>query len=122
MLDSWAWIEYYRGSAYGKKVQRIIEGDEEAYISTLNIAEVFRWFLRYYSEEEAEEERTTMKQRCVVMAVDDEVAVEAAKIRHRIGFSLGDSIILATARMVKAKVVTGDRDFKGLTDSLYLGK
>ncbi len=122
LVDSWAWIEYYRGGAYGRKVREIIEGGEEAYISTVNLAEVYRWFLRHYSEKEAEQERATMKERCITVAVDEEIAVEAAKIRHKEGFSLGDSMILATARKVKAKVVTGDKAFKGLKDAIYLGE
>jgi len=105
----------------GRKVQPIIEGSEEAYVSTINVAEVYRWFLLHYGEKEAEEERTAITGRCIVMAVDEDIAVDAAKIRHRQGFSLGDSIILATALKVKAKVVTGDRAFKELREALYMG-
>jgi len=122
LLDSWAWIEYYRGGVYGRRVREIIEGREEAYVSTVNIAEVYRWLLSHYGGKEAEEERAAMKERCIVIPVDEEVAVEAAKIRHKEGLSLGDSIILATARKVKAKVVTGDKAFKELKDALYLGE
>lgn len=121
LLDSWAWIEYYRGGAAGHKVREIIEGNEEAYISAVNIAEVYRWFLRHYSAKEAEDERAAMKERCIVLPVDEALAVEAARIKHASGLSLGDSIILATARKVQAKVVTGDQAFKGLKDALYLG-
>ncbi len=121
LIDSWAWIEYYRGSGYGERAREIIEGNEEAYISAVNIAEIYRWLLRYYGEIEAEEERKSLKNRCIIVPVDEGIAVEAAKIRHKMGLGLGDSIVLATARKVGAKVVTGDRAFKELKEVIYLG-
>ncbi|HHF55597.1 MAG TPA: type II toxin-antitoxin system VapC family toxin, partial [Thermoplasmatales archaeon] len=47
LIDSWAWIEYFRGSEYGGKVKKYIEGKEKAIISAINIAEVYRWILRF---------------------------------------------------------------------------
>jgi predicted nucleic acid-binding protein len=120
LLDSWAWIEYYRGSALGEKVRPIIEGSEEAYVSTINIAEVYRWFLWSYGPREAELERKTIKERCLIAPVDESTAVEAAKVRHGAKLSLGDSIILATARKFAAKVVTGDRELKGMKDVQFI--
>jgi len=35
--------------------------------------------------------------------------------------ALADSIILATAKQAKAKILTGDPDFRGLKDILYIG-
>jgi predicted nucleic acid-binding protein len=120
LLDSWAWIEYYRGSALGEKVRLIIEGSEEAYVSTINIAEAYRWFLSSYGPREAELERKTVKERCLIAPVDEGIAVEAAKVRHGVKLSLGDSIILATARKFAAKVVTGDKELKGMKDVLFV--
>jgi len=126
LLDSWAWTngvrgivnkEYYRGGALGEKVRPIIEGSEEAYVSTINIAEVYRWFLSSYGPREAELERKTIKERCLIAPV---IAVEAAKVRHGMKLSLGDSIILATAHKFAAKVVTGDRELKGMKDVLFI--
>jgi predicted nucleic acid-binding protein len=121
LLDSWSWIEYYRGSTLGSEVRPIIEGSEEAYVSTINIAEVYRWFLSSYGAEEAERERKTIKDRCLIAPVDEDIAVEAAKVRHRVKLSLGDSIIVATARKLGAKIVTGDRELKGMKEVLFIG-
>ncbi len=98
----------------------IIEGQEEAYVSTINIAEVYRWFLSSYGPKEAEQERKTINERCLVASVDEDIAVEAAKVRHRAKLSLGDSIILATARKLGAKVVTGDKELKGMKEVLFI--
>ena len=121
LIDSWAWIEYYRGSTLGENVRPVIEGNEEAYVSTISIAEVYRWFLSSYGPREAELERRTIKERCLLAPVDEGIAVEAAKVRHGAKLSLGDSIVLATARKYAAKVVTGDRELKGIKDVLFIG-
>ena len=65
--------------------------------------------------------RDTIKDRCLIAPVDEEIAVEAAKVRHRVQLSLGDSIIVATARKLDAKVVTGDKELKGMKEVLFIG-
>lgn len=122
LIDSWAWIEYFRGSEAGKKAREYIEGGEELLVSTVNLAEIYRWFLKYYDEASAEKARGIIKRRCVIIDVDEEIAVKAAKIRHEMGWGLGDSIIYATARRENAKVLTGDEDFKGVEGVIYIGK
>ncbi|MBI2077200.1 MAG: hypothetical protein HYT80_02345, partial [Euryarchaeota archaeon] len=54
MIDSWAWIEYFRGTDAGKKARTHIEGEHAAVVSAVNIAEVFRWFLAHASAPHAE--------------------------------------------------------------------
>ena len=60
-----------------------------------------------------------------------EVALESAKCymelsekAKRVGIrtpSLFDPMILATARVLKAKVITGDEHFKNLPETLWIG-
>jgi predicted nucleic acid-binding protein len=99
LTDSWAWIEYFRGSKAGEQIKGVIEDSEEKMIiSTINIAEVYRSILRFYSEDFAEEKIEAMKQRAFVCDVIEEIAVEAAKIKHKKKWGLGDSLIYATAK------------------------
>ncbi len=44
-----------------------------------------------------------------------------ARFKGTLKLSLADSIILATAKTRGAKVVTGDKDFKGVSDTLFIG-
>ena len=120
LIDSWAWIEYFKGSKKGEKAKKYIEGKERAIISAINIAEVYRWILKYYDEKIAEEKRKVMKERCFVISVDDEIAVNAAKIRNERKWGLGDSLIYATAKKENASVLTGDPDFKGLENVIFI--
>lgn len=121
MIDSWSWIEYWRGGPQAEKASEYIEGSHPAIVSTINLAEVYFWVLRHYDEKTAEEKKETLAKRCFLIPPDEGIAVSAAKAKRTLKLSLADSIILATAQARDAKVVTGDKDFKALPDTLYIG-
>ncbi|MCK4367195.1 MAG: type II toxin-antitoxin system VapC family toxin [Thermoplasmata archaeon] len=121
LIDSWAWIEYWRGGPGSKDAAVFIEGKEEAYVSTINIAEVYRWFLAFYDDVAAEEAIQTIRERCHRVSVSTDIAVDAAKTRHRKKWGLGDSLIFATAEHVDARIVTGDPDFREEDRTIFLG-
>ena len=55
LIDSWAWIEYWRGGAHSNQAAEFIEGSEMALASTINLTETFYWVLSHYGEKKAEE-------------------------------------------------------------------
>jgi len=122
LIDSWSWIEYWRGGPHSAKAAKFIEGSEMALGSTINLTETYFWVLRHYGEKNAEEKRETLKKRCFLIPVDEEIAVEAARLKSGLKTSLADSLILATARGRGAKVVTGDPDFKQIPDAIFIGE
>ena len=122
LIDSWAWIEYFKGSKSGGQVKEIIEdSDERAVISAVNVAEVYGWILRYYDEGVAEEKRAAMRERAFVCDVDEEIAVEAARTKQQKKWGLGDAIVFATAKKSEATIVTGDPHFRDLENVIFLG-
>ena len=121
LLDSWAWIEYWRGSKNADKAGSYIESSEEAIASSVNLAEIYFWILRQYGQKQAEAKKGILEQRCFIMNLDPSIAVEAAKIKHDRKMALADSIVLATAIKSNAKVATGDPDFKGLKEVIFIG-
>src|SRR5438552_17060862 len=121
LIDSWAWIEYWRGGPESAKAAKFIEGSDTALASTVNLTETFLRVLRHYGEKKAEEKRETLKKRCFLVPLNEEIAVEAARLKSSLKTGLADSIILATARSRGAKVVTGDPDFKHIPDTIFLG-
>ncbi len=120
MIDSWSWIEYWKGTRHSEKASRYIEGTDTAIVSTINLAEIYFSILRDYDEAKAREKLDTVRKRCFLIPLDDKTAVEAARLKHSLKLAMADSIILATARARNAKVVTGDKDFKGLPDTLFI--
>ena len=127
LVDSWSWIEYLKGTLPGEKVREVIENStERVIVSAVNIAEVYKAFLRDFpypkNEHLAEDSRAAIVQRSFVYDVDEEIAVESARINHKMKLGLGNSIIYATAKREAAKVLTGDPHFKGVKDTIYLGE
>jgi predicted nucleic acid-binding protein len=122
LIDSWAWIEFFQGSDAGKVVMGYLDDDQDLIISAVNLAEVYRWILHFYDERIAEEKKAAMKERCLLIDVDEEIAVEAARIKHRLKWGLGDSIVYATARREAASVLTGDGGFQGQNDVIFLNR
>ncbi|CAG0948934.1 hypothetical protein METP3_00072 [Methanosarcinales archaeon] len=123
MLDSFAWMEYFMGSPKGEKVQKLVDDDSQLYTSPIVIAEIYSKSLR--TDGKAEERKDFIIKRCVVVAFDVKIAVEAAKIhaQNRVkihDFGLADAIILASARSRKTKVLTGDPHFKNFKDAVML--
>jgi len=60
-----------------------------------------------------------------LVPVDREVALRSGELNHErkkavAGWGMADSVVLTTARVVSAKVVTGDRHFQGLPDVVLL--
>lgn len=120
LLDSWTWIEYWKGGESASEAAKYIEGDEESIVSAINITEIYFWVARYYDKEKADEKIGTIQKRCHVVGVGKEVAIGAANIRLTNKLALADSLILATAREAGGKVVTGDPDMKGLEDVIFI--
>lgn len=121
LIDSWAWIEYWKGGRLAREAAAYIDGEEEAVVSTINLAEVHLWVARSYGDATADDKVATMEKRCHVVPVERDVALEAARIKKKDKLGLADSLILATARHVGGSVVTGDSDMKGLRDVVLLG-
>ena len=121
LIDSWAWIEYWKGGKDALRAAEHIEGTEGAVVSAVNVAEVYFWVMRYYGEELADRRVNTLRRRCHTVELDGDMAISAAKLKmaHRLG--LADSFILATARASKAKIVTGDPDLKNFEDVVFIG-
>lgn len=120
LIDSWAWIEYWKGGKFAEEAASYIDGEEESVVSTINLAEVYAWVARSYGDATAGEKVATMEKRCHVVPVERDVAVEAAKIKMKEKLGLADSLILATARHIGARVVTGDSGMKDLRDVVFL--
>ncbi|ATZ61200.2 MAG: type II toxin-antitoxin system VapC family toxin [Methanosarcinales archaeon Met12] len=123
LIDSSAWIEYFMGTEKGEKVRKIIDDDEQVYISPVVLAEIYSKSIR--TDGKQDERRDFMVKRCVVVSIDERIAVQAAKIHAEAkkdikNFGLADAFILATAREREIKVLTGDRHFRNFPEGVML--
>ncbi len=132
VLDTYAWIEYFTGSSKGLRVKELLLEAEAAYTPSIVLAELARKYLREGVDEDVVRDRLHRVARLSeVVPIDVSVSLEAGKAymelrehARKLGLgkpSLNDAIVLATARIKGARVVTGDEHFKGLPETIWLG-
>ncbi|MBI4981186.1 type II toxin-antitoxin system VapC family toxin [Candidatus Woesearchaeota archaeon] len=122
IIDSWAWIEYFKGSAFGKKAKEYIESGKEILVSAINVSEIYRFLLRWCkSDTEVEKYINFVLKTAFVIPVDVNIAIKAAKLKHEKKFGLADAIVLVTAREHNGVVVSGDDDFEKEGDVIFIG-
>jgi predicted nucleic acid-binding protein len=118
VVDSCAWLEYFADGANATFFARTIENTEKLIVPTLSLYEVFKRVLQQRDESDALQAVAVMQQGTVV-ALDDRIALSAARISIDHKLPMADSVMLATARAFGATLWTQDDDFKGLTGVQY---
>lgn len=124
VVDSFAWLEYFAGSNSGLKAKPFIENGN-GITPTIVIAELSEKYRRQGLPFNADLNFITAKTRLVNL--DSEIAANAGALSYERKelvkrWGLADSIILATARKHKARVVTGDEHFRDLTHEAIMIK
>ena len=125
LVDTWAWIEMMSGSIRGDRVRSIIRSNPEIFVSALTVYE-----LRYRLEQLGGRQNALsiirqITDQAEVIAVDSTIAMMAGTVKTQQkseGSSMGavDCMILATARIHRLKLLTGDRHFAGLDDVMQV--
>lgn len=124
VIDSWAWVEHLRGSEAGKRVRTILEDERNSILtSSVTVAEVVSKFGREGLDVEGAYSAMANSSKLVSLGPDDARQagiVHAATKKKRPNFSLGDAVVLYLARKERARVLTGDPDFRGLEEAVLL--
>lgn len=133
VIDAYAWIEIFIGSLKGEKAKEILQKAEEAYTPDIVLAEIARKYMREGAKEQTISERLkTIEETSEIAPIDKETAIETAKCYMQLAEkakkeklkapSLFDAIILATAKTLNAKIITGDEHFKDLNQTIWIGE
>jgi len=124
IIDSWAWIEYLDGSDLGSKVRDIIMNEQNRlHTHVVSIAEIT-------SKEKRRKKDPEIVWKAITNLTNilraDEMDCKAVgllhaemKIKFR-NFGLTDSFVLHAARKIGGRILTGDPDFKGITEAILL--
>ena len=129
IIDSYAWIEYFRASKFGEVAKEYIESADSVTPSIV-VAEVSRK-LQKEIELGNETPEGRLKRLEFINATSQvidlyyELAIDAGKIdcemkKKEKDWGLADSIVLCTARNLKGKVVTGDEHFRDLKEVVFI--
>jgi predicted nucleic acid-binding protein len=114
-IDSYGWIEHFTGGPKATSYDRVIRSVREEGILTpvVVLYEVYRKIKAAVGEEAAVRHVAALD-RTHVVAIDREIALEAAdfSLAHRLHFA--DALIYATARRFGADLYTSDPALKGL--------
>lgn len=128
LFDTYAWIEYFRGSKEGETVKGYVESDVAVFTPTIVIAELSDKYRRAGKDEEWEENRRRIVElRSQIVNLSLNSADTAGKIkkdmrkRHS-DFPLADGMILATTREMGCTVLTGDKHIRNLDEAINLKK
>ena len=132
VVDAYAWIEIFIGSKTGEKVREKLAEADEIYTPDVVMAEIARKYLREGAEQQMIFGRLkTIVETSDIASINMDVAFESARCHMELSAkskkeglkapSLFDAIVLATARVLNAKVITGDKHFKNLSETLWIG-
>ena len=113
LFDSWAWIEISNKSDKVYKLRKYY--GHSIIISTINCLEVYSK-LSLENPVRADEFVDYMLEIAEPIWVSQDLAIRAAQFKRKYKFSMADAIILATAEYAGAKLVTGDPDFKDVSE------
>lgn len=123
VLDSYALIAHLEDGDGAARVGGILKAANErrtkVFLSVVNFGEVYYIAYRERGWRDAEEARILIEQLPLeVVPADKETALEAAKLKAEHPIAYADCFAAALGIRKKAKVVTGDPEFKKLAESV----
>ncbi len=131
VIDSYAWIELFTGSADGYKVKEILARADELYTPDIVLAEVARKFSRdgfgdAFINTSLEQIITT----ATITYIDPKLALDSANCYQELKKnakknelntpSLFDAILLSTSRLLDAKLLSGDAHFQLMPETIWV--
>lgn len=121
LVDSCGWLEYLTDGPNADKFAAPLQDTENLVVPTICFYEVFKVVMRERGEEQALRVAALMQQG-IIVDMNDDIAMQSAKISHDLKLPMADSIIIATARTHNATIWTQDSDFAKLPEANYIPK
>ena len=121
VVDSSGWLEFLTDGPLGDEYAKRLRQPSAVVTPTIILYEVYKHAKRLRGEEGGLEAVAAM-QKTVVVPLNDDLALVAADLSIEHKLPMADAIILATARMFEAEVITSDADFEHVAGVTYLPK
>ena len=121
VVDSSGWLEYFADGPNARYFSKPLLDASGLIVPTITIYEVFKVVLREKDEGAAIRAIALMRQGTVV-DLDQELAIQAAKLSIDYKVPMADSIIIATARRYDSTIWTQDENFERLSGVNYFKK
>lgn len=125
VLDSFALIAYSRGEKGAEKVANIIDealnNQAELYLCVINWGEIYYITLRTFDQKRAELFKDTIARYPItIVEANRELTLWAAQYKAFNKMSYADAFAAALAKMKKAILVTGDKEFKSIQNGIKI--
>ncbi|HOB03311.1 MAG TPA: type II toxin-antitoxin system VapC family toxin [Casimicrobium huifangae] len=121
LVDTSGWLEYFADTPSAKHFAKAIENTSTLIVPTIVLYEVFKKVRTQLGEDKAFVAVAQLKLG-VVVAVDEAVALLAAKLSSDHKLPMADALIYATAQLRGATVYTQDAHFRELPGVRYFEK
>ena len=99
-----------------RKTREAIRKAKERFISAIVIHEVYWLTLTQEGHETAVMRANLLEKDFKVVKVDSEISRSSAELRHKYRMSMAESIIAATALLLKATCLSDDPRFKNINE------
>jgi predicted nucleic acid-binding protein len=132
IVDSYAWIEFLSAGKRGAMVRENLESAESLLTPDIVLAEVARKYAREGTSPElvaghlgaivalSEIVEISIPVALRIAECDMDLRTRARQRKLEVP-SFADSIVLGTAREFNARVMTGDKHFEGLPETVWVG-
>ena len=125
VLDSYALIAHFEDEPAGEQVRKLLRtaraGRTKLYLSVINFGEILYTTMRERGEDKAEEVCLVIEQMPLsIVDADRDLTMEAARLKARHPVAYADCFAAALAVMKRAKVVTGDPEFRKFKEAVKI--
>ena len=121
VVDSSGWLEYFANGSNADFFAPAITDESNLVVPTICLFEIFKRLSIQRGKETALQAMGVLY-RGQLVALNDEIALQAALLSLEYKLPLADSIILATAQAQKATLWTQDEHFKDQPGVEYIAK
>jgi len=117
LFDSYAILKFYQDEDGANNVEKILissrQGDLKAFMSEINLGEVYYMTIRQLGLTSAKEYLEQFFELSIqVVPPSSDIILSASEIKAEYAISYADCFAVATALKVEASIITGDPEFK----------
>lgn len=124
IIDSYAWIEYFRGSRKGEQLRELFLDEGNTFLTIeCCLAVIKGWALRQGKNFTELWRVVRANSRLVALTELDWIAAAEERFtqrKTRAGFGLIDATLLVKQKEFNCQVISGDPHFKGLPHVLFM--
>ena len=121
LVDSSGWLEYFASGSNADFFAPVVQEIDSLVVPTICMYEVFKRLLIQRGEEAALQVVGIMSLG-KISDLNQEIAINAARISNELKIAMANSIILVTARAYNATLWTQDIDFNNIEGVEYIEK